>query len=148
MDKGKNVQMELSIKELWRKIEWITREIWEAKEEGIRVDMVTAIYKVAAVTLDKDLTSQMKRKKDVYMEIEGLRKKLDTLWFKVQEIEAREAIINSEATDLLPKGVLLDKELTVQSNLMGGKYPAYEQGAANSGPDNAHPKVTKEDDGE
>ena len=28
---------------------------------------------------------------------------------------------------------------------MGKKYPIYEQGA-NSGPDNAHPEATKEDD--
>ena len=31
---------------------------------------------------------------------------------------------------------------------MGEKYPAYEQGAANSGPNNGHPEVTEEDDSE
>ena len=31
---------------------------------------------------------------------------------------------------------------------MGGKYHAYEQGAANSGPVNAHLEMTEEDDGE
>ena len=67
---------------------------------------------------------------------------------KVQEIEAREARIDSETAALLAKSVLLDKELTVHRNLMGGKYPAYEQGVANSGPDKAHPEVTEEDDGE
>ena len=78
MEKGNNVQMELTEEELRRKIKRITRrEIREAKEEGLRVDMVTAIYKAAAVTLDEDLTSQMKKKKDVEMETEGLREKLD-----------------------------------------------------------------------
>ncbi|TMW81839.1 hypothetical protein EJD97_007640 [Solanum chilense] len=148
MYKGKNVQMELTEEELWRNIERITRDIQEAKEEGLRVDMVTAIYKAAAVTLNEDLTSQMKRKKDVEMETEGLREKFDTLRLKVQEIEAREARIDSDTAALLPKSVLLNQELTVHSNLLGGKYLAYEQGEANSGPDKAHPEVTEEDDGE
>ena len=36
------------------RIEKITRKIQEAKEKGIRVDMDTAIYKAATVTLDED----------------------------------------------------------------------------------------------
>ena len=64
---------------------------------------------------------------------------------KVQEREAR---IDSDTAALLVKIVLLDKELTVQSNLMGGKYPAYEQGAANSGPYKAQLEVIEENDGE
>ena len=107
MDKGKNIQMELTEEELQRKIERITREIQEAKEEGLRVDIATAIYKAATVTLDEDLASQMKRKKDVEMETESLREKLDTLWLKVQEIEAREAMIDSETATMLAKSVLL-----------------------------------------
>ena len=42
----------------------------------------------------------------------------------------------------------LKKNKSFHSNLMGGKYPAYEQGQANCGLDNAHPKVTEEDNGE
>ena len=57
MDKGKNIKMELTEEELYRKIEQITREIQETKEEGVRVEMATAIYNVAVVTLDKDLAS-------------------------------------------------------------------------------------------
>ena len=30
---------------------------------------------------------------------------------------------------------------------MGGEYPVYEQGEANSGPDNAHREVSEENDG-
>ena len=85
---------------LQRKIEWITREIQEAKEEGLRVDMDTAIYKAATVTLDEDLASQMKIKIDVDKETEDLREKLDMLRLKVQEREAR---IESETTTLLAK---------------------------------------------
>lgn len=84
MDKGKNIQMELTEEELQRKIKWITREIQKSKEEGLRVDIATTIYNAATVTLDEDLTSQMKRKKDVEMETESLRKMLDTLRLKVQ----------------------------------------------------------------
>ena len=137
--------------------------------------MDTVIYKAVAVTLDEDLASQMKRNKDVEMETEGLREKLYMLWLKVQKREAREARIDSETNALLAKSMSLDKELTVEmgefasmresmvalrkknkafhSNTidklqkMGKKYPVYEQGA-NSGPDNAHPEVTEEDDGE
>ena len=83
--------------------------------------------------------------------------------------------IESETSTLLAKSISLDEELTVEieefasmiermaalrkknktfhSNeidkirKMGEKYPVYEQGA-NSGPNNAHPEVTKEDDDE
>ena len=68
MDKGKNVQTELNEEELRRKIERVTREIQKIKEEGLKVDMTTAIYKVAVTTLDEDLASQIKRKKEVKME--------------------------------------------------------------------------------
>ena len=57
MGKGKNIKMELTKKELQRMIEQITREIQEAKEEGLRVDMATGIYKAATVALDEDLAS-------------------------------------------------------------------------------------------
>ena len=114
----------------------------------------------------------MKRKKDVEMETEDLREKLDMLRLKVQEREAR---LDSETAALLAKSMSLDKELTVEMEefasvrermvalrkknkafhsdiidklqKMGKKYPVYEQGA-NSGPDNAHPEVTEEDDDE
>ena len=57
MDKGKNVQTKLTKEELQRKIEWVTREIQKVEEEGLKVDMTTAIYKAAAVTLDEDPAS-------------------------------------------------------------------------------------------
>ena len=82
------------------------------------------------------------------METESLRKKLDMLWLKVQEIKTREAMIDSKTSTLLAKSVSLDKELIVQSNLKGGKHRAYEQGETNSGPDSAHLEVTEEEDGE
>ena len=62
MDKGKNVQTELTGEELRRKIERITREIQKIKEEELKVDMTTTIYKAAVTTLDEDLASQIKRK--------------------------------------------------------------------------------------
>ena len=79
MDKGKNIQMELTEEELQRKIERITRKIKVAKEEGLRVDITTAIYKDTTMTLDEDLSLQMKRIKDVEMETEGWREKFETL---------------------------------------------------------------------
>ena len=57
MDNGKNIQTKLTEEEFQRKIERVTREIQKVKEEGLRVDMTTAIYKAAAVTFDEDLAS-------------------------------------------------------------------------------------------
>ena len=106
--------MELSEEELQRKIEQITREIQETKEEGLRVDMATAIYKAAAVTLDEDMAAQMKRKKDVEMKTKDLQEKLGMLRLKVHEREAREARIESETTALLAKSMSLDEEVIVE----------------------------------
>ena len=53
----------------------------------------------------------MKRKKDVEMETEDLREKLDMLRLKVQEREAR---IESEIAAQLAKIMSLDEELTVE----------------------------------
>ena len=40
-----------------RKIERVTREIQKIKEEGLKVDMTTPIYKAMVTTLDEDLAS-------------------------------------------------------------------------------------------
>ena len=155
MDKGKNIKRELTEEELHKKIKHITREIQEATEEGLSVNMATTIYKAATVTLDEDLASQMKRKKYDEMETNELREKLDMLRLKVQEREAREVRIDSETAALLAKSKSFDKELTIEmgefaymrekmaalrkknkaflSNMidklwkMSKKYPVYEQ---------------------
>ena len=114
---------------------------------------------------------QHKRKKDVEMETEEFREKLDMLRLKVQEREAREVRIDSEITALLAKSMSLDNKLTVEmeeyasmrkrmaalrkknkafhrdmtNKIWNKKYAVYEQGA-NSGPDNAHLEATEEDD--
>ena len=110
--------------------------------------MAIAIYKATAVTLDEDFASQIKRKKEVEMETESLRQKLDMLRLKVHEGKAREAKIDVETAVLLAKSASVDKELTIRSNLKGGKYIACEQGADNNGPENGNPKLTEEDDEE
>ena len=110
--------------------------------------MAIAIYKAATVTLDEDLASQIKRKKEVDMETESFRKKLDKLRLKVHEEKAGEAKIDVETAVLLAKSALLDKELITRSNLKDRKHPAYEQGSDDNGPDNTHPELTEEDDGE
>ena len=110
-------------------MERVTQEIQKAKEKGLRVDMATTIHKAAAVTLDEDLGSQMKRKKEVEMETKSLRKMLDMLRLMVHEGKAREAKIDVEIVVLLAKNALLDKELTTRSNLKGGKYLTWEKGS-------------------
>ncbi|XP_015064577.1 uncharacterized protein LOC107009747 [Solanum pennellii] len=137
--------------------------------------MDTTIYKAATMTLDEDMASLMKIKKNVEMETKDLREKLDMLRLNVQEREARESRIESETTTLLAKSMSLDEELTVEmeefasmiekmaalrkknkafhSNMidklqkMQEKCPVYEQGA-NRGPNNAHPGENGEDDDE
>ncbi|TMW99722.1 hypothetical protein EJD97_002093 [Solanum chilense] len=135
MDKGKNVQTELTEEELQRKIERVTREIQKVKEKGRKVDMTTAIYKAAVTTLDKDLASQIKRKKEVEKETESLRKRLKLLRLKTHERKAREAKIDIETALLSTRSAVLDEELATHSNLKGGKYLARDQGEDNSGPD-------------
>ena len=104
-----------------------------------------------------------------------MREKLDMLLSKVQERKVREARIESKIAALLAISMSLDEELTVEmeefssmrermaalrrktkvfhSNMidklqkMCKKYPIYERGA-NSGPNNAYPEVSGEDDDE
>ena len=135
MDKGKNVQTELTEREVRRKIERVTREIQKIKEEGLKVDMTTTIYKAAVTTLDEDLASQMKRKKEVEMETESLRKRLNLLRLEIHEGKAREAKIDIETAVVLTISAALDEESATHSNLKGGKYPACERGSDDSGPD-------------
>ena len=75
MDKGKNVHTELTKKEVRRKIQRVTREIQKIKEEGLKVDMTTTIYKSAVTTLDEYMASHIKRKKEVEMETEKAKGK-------------------------------------------------------------------------
>ena len=145
MDKGKNIHTKLTEEELQRKIERVTREIQKVKEEGFRVDMTTLIYKAAAVTVDEDLASQIKRNKEVKMETESLRKRLNMLHLEVHEEKARDAKIDVETAVLLAKNASRDKESTTRSNLKGGKYLACKQGDDNNVPDN---ELTGEDDEE
>ncbi|TMW80486.1 hypothetical protein EJD97_019306 [Solanum chilense] len=145
MDKGKNVQTEPTEEGLRRKIERVAREIQKVKEEGLKVDMITTIYKAAAMTPDEDMASQLKRKKEVEMETESLRKRLNMLRLEVHEGKAREAKIDIETAALLAKSASLDEKLTACSNLKDGKYLARDKGADNSGPDR---EVIEEDDEE
>ncbi|XP_069148346.1 uncharacterized protein [Solanum lycopersicum] len=145
MDKGKNIQTELTEEEVRRKIEQVTREIQKIKEEGLKVDMTTTIYKAAVTTLDEDLASQMKRKKEVEMETERLRKRLNLLRLEIHEGKAREAKIDIETAVLPARSAALDEELATHSNLKGGKYLARDQGAYNSDPGC---EVIEEDDDE
>ena len=105
--------------------------------------MTTSIYKAVTVTLEEDLALQIKRKKEVEMETESLRKRLNMLRFKVQEGKAREAKIGVETAVLLAKSASLDKELTTHNNWKGGKYLICKQGADNNGSDN---EFIEEDD--
>ncbi|TMW83255.1 hypothetical protein EJD97_002348 [Solanum chilense] len=145
MEKDKNVQTELTEEELRTKIELVTREIQKIKEEGLRVDMTTTIYKTAAATLEEDLASQLKRKKEVEMENESLRRRLNMLCLEVHEGRAREAKIDIETAVLLARSASLDEELTTRNNSKGGKYLARYQGADNGGHDH---QVIEEDDEE
>ena len=114
-------------------------------EEGLKVDMTTSIYKAVTVTLEEDLALQIKRKKEVEMETEILRKRLNLFRLEVRKGKAREAKIDVGIAVLLAKSASLDKELTTRGNLKGRKYLACEQGADNNGPDN---ELIEEDDEE
>ena len=55
MGKNKSILVELMGEDLRKKIEKITREIQEVREEGLRVKVATLVYKAATATLDEDL---------------------------------------------------------------------------------------------
>ena len=107
--------------------------------------MTTTVYKAAAVTLDEDLASQIKRKKEVEMETKSLRKRLNLLHLKVHEGKAGEAKIDIETVILLARSASLDEELTTRGNLKSGKYLARGQGVDDNGHDN---ELNEEDDEE
>ena len=86
MGKGKSIKIEPTGDESQKLIEQITWEIWEVKEQGLRVKMSTTVYNVAKRRLDKDLGSKMKKNKYIEIEREEMGKKLDMLWQKIQEI--------------------------------------------------------------
>ena len=66
----------------------------------------------------------MKRKKDVEMEIESLRRRLNMLRLEAHEVKSREAKIDIDTAVLLARSAALDEELTTRSNWKGGKYLA------------------------
>lgn len=63
MDKGNNIQMELTRKELQRNIEQITQEIQEVREEELRVEVASSVCKGVTEALDEYLTSKRRRRK-------------------------------------------------------------------------------------
>ena len=83
-------------------------------KEGLKVDMTTAIHKAAVTTLDEDLASQIKRKKEVEMETKSLRRRLDMLRLEAHEVKAREAKISIETAVLSARSAALDEELATQ----------------------------------
>ena len=58
MENGQSVKMELTGEELQRKIERITQEIQEVREERLGVEIAASFYKVATAALDEDLVSK------------------------------------------------------------------------------------------
>ena len=81
--------------------------------------METVVLLAKSIPLDEDLTVEIE-------EFASMRERMATL-------RKKNKIFHSNMLDKLPK--------------MRKKYPGYEQGA-NSGPNNAHPEVTGEDDDE
>ena len=73
-----------------------------------------AVYKEATATLDEDLASKMKKKKDTEIEREVLGKKLDLLRQKIQEREARETEIELAISNALTRNGELDEELAAE----------------------------------
>ena len=82
--------MELTWEELQRKIEQITQEIQEVREEELRVEVASSVCKGVTEALDEYLTSKRGRRK-ASRQKEDLSKKLDMLRLRIQEREAREA---------------------------------------------------------
>ena len=100
-------------------MERVTQEIQKAKE-GLRVDMATTIYKATSMTLDEDFASQIKIKKEVEMETESLRKRLNLLRLEIHKGKAREANIEIETVVVLARSAALNEVLATHRTLKDG----------------------------
>ncbi|KAK4715537.1 hypothetical protein R3W88_013875 [Solanum pinnatisectum] len=116
MEKGKNIEMELTEEDLRRKLHRLKQEIQEARERRIEVEIATAIARVANTALDEELAAKM----------------------------ARYATLNKETVAMRKEHDVFNKDITRRLQKIHEKCSFFNQ-EANSGPEDTYPETTEED---
>ncbi|KAK4718414.1 hypothetical protein R3W88_016752 [Solanum pinnatisectum] len=116
MEKGKNIDMELTEEDLRRKLHRLKQEIQETRERRMEVEIATAIARVANTALDEELAAKM----------------------------ARYATLNEETVAMRKEHDVFNKDITRRLQKIHEKCSFFNQ-EANSGPEDTHPETTEED---
>ncbi|KAK4718444.1 hypothetical protein R3W88_016782 [Solanum pinnatisectum] len=119
MEKGKNIEMELTEEDLRMKLNRLKQEIQETRERRIAVEIATAIARVANVALDEELAAKM----------------------------ARHAIVDEDTVARWKEHNVFNNDITMRLQKIHEKCFFFNQ-EANSGPENTHPGSIEEDTGE
>ncbi|KAK4729582.1 hypothetical protein R3W88_022570 [Solanum pinnatisectum] len=119
MEKGKNIEMELTEEDLSRKLNRLKQEIQETRERRMEVEIATAIAQVANTALDEELAAKM----------------------------ARYAIMNEETAAMRKEHDVFNKDITRRLQKIHEKCSFVNQ-ETNSGPKDTHPRATEENTGE
>ncbi|KAK4710384.1 hypothetical protein R3W88_004897 [Solanum pinnatisectum] len=117
MEKGKDIEMELTEEDLRRRLNRLKPEIQETREREIEVEIATAIAWVVNAALDEELAAKM----------------------------ARYAVMNEETAAMRKEHDVFNKDITKRLQKLHGKYSFFNQEADVSGPDGIGPEVVKEE---
>ncbi|KAK4717802.1 hypothetical protein R3W88_016140 [Solanum pinnatisectum] len=117
MEKGKNIEMELTEEDLRMKLNRLRQEIQETRERRVAVEIATAVAQAANVTLDEELAAMM----------------------------ARYVIVSEETAAMRKKHKVFNKDVTMRLQKIHGKYPFFDQEANASGPEGIGPEAVKEE---
>ncbi|KAK4718475.1 hypothetical protein R3W88_016813 [Solanum pinnatisectum] len=119
MEKGKNINIELTEEDLRMKLQRLKQEVQKTRERRIEVEIATAVAQAANAALDAELAAKM----------------------------ARYAIINEETATMRKKHDVFNKEMTRRLQKIHEKG-SFLNPEANSGPEYTRPRVTEEETGE
>uniref|UniRef100_M1DKK6 Uncharacterized protein n=1 Tax=Solanum tuberosum TaxID=4113 RepID=M1DKK6_SOLTU len=117
MKKGKDVEIELTGKDLRMKLQRFKQENQKTKERRIEVELATAVAQAKSVALDEELAAKM----------------------------VRYTIINEETTSMRKKDDAFNKDITMRLQKLCEKYSFFNQEANVSCPEGTEPEVVEEE---
>ncbi len=117
MEKGKNIEMELTEENLRMKLCRFKQEIREVGERKIEVELATAAAQAKSAALDVELAAKM----------------------------ARYAIMNEETIAMRKEHDVFKNDITMRLQKLHGKYSFFNQEATNSGPEGTGPESVEEE---
>uniref|UniRef100_M1DLV4 Uncharacterized protein n=1 Tax=Solanum tuberosum TaxID=4113 RepID=M1DLV4_SOLTU len=117
MEKGKNVEVKTTEKDLRMKLCRFKQEIREMGERRIEVELATTAAQAKSAALDAELAAKV----------------------------ARYAIKNEETVVMRKEHDVLNNDITMRLQKLRGKYSFFNQEANISSPENTHPGAIEED---